>query len=67
MVFSMANLKIQILESEWMEETEDVRRRVKELMRENRLDVTLLEEIERKHNPTIEDIYNQFYKDKEEE
>jgi hypothetical protein len=59
-------VKIRIEEDEWAEAPIEVRNRILELMKEYGYDTKMLEVLERDiKEPTIEDIYKQFYGDEE--
>jgi hypothetical protein len=59
-------VKIKIEENEWAEAPVEVRHRILELMKEYGYDTTVLEVLEDDmKEPTIDDIYKQFYGDDE--
>jgi hypothetical protein len=57
-------VKIQIEEDEWAEASPKVRARILELMTEYGYDIKMLQALEREvKDPTVEDIFKQFYGD----
>jgi hypothetical protein len=61
-----SKVKIEITEDEWVETPQAVRNRIMELMKEYGYDTAMLEVLEREtKEPTLGDIYRQFYGDEE--
>lgn len=59
-------VKIQITEEEWAETPVHIRKRILQVMKERGCDTKPLEVLEKyMEDPTIDDIYNQFYGDEE--
>lgn len=62
----MDKVKFRIEENEWAELDRQKRKRILTLMNEYGYDTTMLEVLERECiEPTIEEIYRQFYGDEE--
>ena len=61
----MDKVKIRIEEDEWAEAPKEVRTRIIQLMKEYGYDTQLLEALEREIEPSLQDIYKQFYGDEE--